>query len=141
MFFKIECWNFQHLFEKENFVKSHKISIHSDNFYIQFFYLLSDWVEILWNSFSNICWKFQHSILKKSFISKKNITLNRPRELQQMTFAVPIFSEGFGETHWDNWDPCPHILLYYFFDYSWCGKLSFEHNRISERFAKDNLDQ
>ena len=33
---------------KKNFVKPHEISAHSDNFYFHFFYLLSDWVEILW---------------------------------------------------------------------------------------------
>ena len=33
------------------------------------------------------------------------------------------------------------FLLLIFFDYSWCGKLSFEHNHIDERFVKDNLDQ
>ena len=33
-----------------------------------------------------------------SFIPKKcNLGLNRPREFQQMAFAIPIFSEGFGD--------------------------------------------
>ena len=50
LFFKIERWNFQHLFEKK-IVKPHKISTHSahsDSFHFHFFYPLSDWVEILW---------------------------------------------------------------------------------------------
>ena len=36
---------------------------------------------------------------QKGFIPKKcnlSRSLNRPREFQQMAFAVPIFSEGFG---------------------------------------------
>ena len=50
LFFKIESWNFQQLFENDLF-KPHKISTHSaysDNCYFHFYYRLSDWVEILW---------------------------------------------------------------------------------------------
>ena len=45
LFFKIKSSNFQHLFEKE-FHETSQNSAHSDNFC--FFFLLSDWVEILW---------------------------------------------------------------------------------------------
>ena len=67
LFFKIEIWNFQYLFEKY-FVKPYKISTpsaYSDNFYIHVFYLFSD-------------------------------LIRSPREYQKMAFAVLIFSEGFG---------------------------------------------
>ena len=49
MFLEIESWNWICL--KLNFVKPHKISTHSghsDNCYFQFFYRLSDWIEMLW---------------------------------------------------------------------------------------------
>ena len=55
-----------------NFVKSHKISTQSDNELNEL-----KFCEVSRNSFSNRFW-----------------SLNRPREIQQMAFAVPIFSEG-----------------------------------------------
>ena len=45
------CWNYVGLSWKKNFAKPYKILTHSaysDNFYFQFFYWLSEWVEILW---------------------------------------------------------------------------------------------
>ena len=44
LFVKIDSWNFQHLFDSG---KLHKISTHSDNFYLHFFYGLSLWAQIL----------------------------------------------------------------------------------------------
>ena len=76
LFFKIESWKFQHLFEKElhetsliQFIKTISISI--------FFYTLkSDWVEILFTKFFfKQMLKILAFYLKKqnSFIPKKNI--------------------------------------------------------------------
>ena len=90
-------------------MKQHKISsnsAHSDNCYFHFFQfdclIELKFCEVLQNYVSYRCWKFQLSILKnKNVLFLKNIwskpkSLNRPREFQQMAFAVPIFSEGFG---------------------------------------------
>ena len=83
LFFNIESWNFQHLFEMK----------------------FSDWVEIYWG-FTKLYFK---KILKvsavyldqKKFLFLRKIffrllSLNMPREIQKMAFAVLIFSEGFG---------------------------------------------
>ena len=73
LFFKIESWNFQHLFEKEFRETSQNI-----NSFRQFLFPFS--LSIVWlsevsqNSFSNRRWKFQLSVLKnKSFIPEKYI--------------------------------------------------------------------
>ena len=69
LFFKIESWKFQHLFEI-NFGKPRKISTplaHSDNCYFHPFCRLSHWVEILW-SFTKVCYK---RLLKVSWTIKK----------------------------------------------------------------------
>ena len=42
---------------------------------------------------------FQVKLMMKNIASKSNLALNRPRESQQMAFAVPIFSEGFALTY------------------------------------------
>ena len=47
LFFKIDDWHFQNLFEIK-FRETSLFSAHSDNCYFQFFYRLCDWVEILW---------------------------------------------------------------------------------------------
>ena len=59
LFYKIESWNFQHIFETENqFIQ------------IIFIFIFLSIVWLGWNSFSNRCLKFQRSISK----NKKNIT-------------------------------------------------------------------
>ena len=68
LFYKIENWNFQHLFEKF-FLKLHNIpthSAHSDTCY--FYFSIGCLIELKFcevsrNLFSNRCWKFQFSIL------------------------------------------------------------------------------
>ena len=91
LFFKIESWNFQHLFEKE--VRETSQNFNSFSSFRQFHFNCSV-VQLSWNCvrfheilFLNRCWKFHFSILKK---------------FQQMAFAVPIFNEGFG-THCTFW--------------------------------------
>ena len=64
--------------------------------------------EVSWNTYSNWYWKFQLSSLKSKkvlFLKKYNLGLNRPWELQQMAFAVPIFSEGFARDLWISRPP------------------------------------
>ena len=83
MFFKIERWNFQHLFEKE--FRETSQNFNSFSFFRQllfpfFFYQLSDWVEILWG-FTKFNFKLNLKVSafylerQKSFIPKKKFFL------------------------------------------------------------------
>ena len=83
-------------------MKPYKISTpsaHSDNFYLNFFYWLSDWVEILW------CFRkcFFKQMLKvsafyiekqKSFIPKR-IRFYQSISKQKVLLTDPIFIKGF----------------------------------------------
>ena len=80
LFFKIESWNFQHLFVKK-FQKLHKISTQSDNWKMKINNCLNKlnelkFGEVARNSISNRFWKFQLSILKnKKVLFQKKIKL------------------------------------------------------------------
>ena len=80
LFFKIESWICQHLFEKE--FRETSQNFNSIKQWIEKMEIKIVWMSwIYWNfvrfheiPFSNRCWKIQLSILKKkSFISKKNL--------------------------------------------------------------------
>ena len=70
LFFKIESWNFQHLFENKFRGTSHNFnSIRQPIEKMKITIVWMSWMS--WNivrfhekTFSNRCWKFQHSILK-----------------------------------------------------------------------------
>ena len=104
MFFKIESWNLQHLFEKEFRETSQNfdsIRQQIQNMQIKIFWMSWNFARIhkIFNqrdaeSFSFLSWK-------KSFIPKKKSNLGRSLYLGQESsnrwrFAVPIFREGFG---------------------------------------------
>ena len=66
-FFKVESWNFQHLFEiefPETSQNFNSFSLFRQLLFSFFLYRLSDWVEIWGLTISNRCWKF-------SFLSRK----------------------------------------------------------------------
>ena len=107
MFFKIESWNFQHLFEKEFRETSQNFNSFSSFRKILFSFFL--WVVWLsWNFVrfheffsSNRCLKFQLSILKnkKVLFLKKIFFLSCCQcQNKKALFTDPIFSEGFEET-------------------------------------------
>ena len=77
LFFKIESWNFQHLFE--NGMKFNKFQLNRKNENNNCLNELNEmkFCEASWNSISNRCWKFQLSILKnkKVLFLKKNVFL------------------------------------------------------------------
>ena len=90
LFFKIESWNFLHLFE----IKSCETSQNFNSFswfrqlLFSFFYPSSDWVEILWG-FTKL---FLKKILKDSvfYLKTKSFIQNK-----KASFTDPIFSKGF----------------------------------------------
>ena len=98
LFFKLESWNFQNLFEIElcETLQNFNSLSFFRHFFFHFFYWFSDWVEILWNSFSNRFWKFQFSILKIKkdlFLEKR---LSRCQYKKQKSFVYrPNFQWRF----------------------------------------------
>ena len=106
MFFKIESWKFQHLFEKEFRETSQNFNSFSlfRIFYFHILCPLSDWVEILWGFkkfFFKQMLKFSAFYLeKRKFYSQKIYNLGCSLYIGQESsnrwrFAVPIFQEGF----------------------------------------------
>ena len=107
LFFKIEIWNFQFLFQIE-FGEPHKVSTHSaysGNCYFHFFYRLSDSVDTLWG-FTKFFFK---PILKvsafyfekqKSFIPKKYffwaVVSKQAKIIPKEGASRLNFPEGFG---------------------------------------------
>ena len=101
MFFKIESWNFQHLFEIEFRETSQNFNSISSfrKLLFSFFYRFSDWLEIL-RDFMKF-WKF-YLEKQKSFIPK-NLFLSRCQyQNKKALFTDPIFSEGFGSRFKNN---------------------------------------
>ena len=94
LFFKIEGWNFQHVFEMVIRETSQNFNSFSSfrQLLFSFFYRLSDWVEILWNSFSSRCWKFKFSILK----NKKVLFLRK------IFFRLLSISKQKSFVYWPN---------------------------------------
>ena len=102
MFFKIESWNFKHLFEKE-FWKTSQITTQADN------WLATKIVWIPWISWNFVRFKkffFKHMLKvsafylekKVSFLKKiwsKLMSLNRPRYFQQMALCCLNFQQRF----------------------------------------------
>ena len=78
LFFKIESLNFQHLFKKEFHETSPNFNLFSSfrQFLFSFFYQLSDWVEIIFQtdaeSFSFLSWKKKVLCMELLCIAKKN---------------------------------------------------------------------
>ena len=93
MFFKIESWKYQHLFE----ISTH--SAYSDNCYFYFSYCLSDWVEILWGFrkffFKQVLKVSAFHLGKKNFVPKKEILSCCQYQNKKALFTDQIFSEGF----------------------------------------------
>ena len=89
-FFKIESWNFQHLFENK-IVKPFKISSKSDNEKSEWV----EWVEILWGFF------FFKQILKVSafYLEKEKKVLF----LKTLTKKVPTDCVCYPNFHWRFW--------------------------------------
>ena len=92
LIFKIESWNFQHLKPLE--VSTNQAN--SGNFYYHFFYLLSDWVEILWGFtiflFKQIAFLIQFSVKVFVKVFNKNgvaITiLSHLRSIDDRTYTT-----------------------------------------------------
>ena len=94
LFFKIENRNFQHLFENKFCETSQYFN--SFSLFRQFLFLLSDWFEFLWGSFSNRFWKFQLSILKNKKVPKKISFKPFSLSKQESFVKWRNFLEGFG---------------------------------------------
>ena len=109
LFYKTECWNFQHQFEKEFCETSKNVKVFSwfRQFLFPFFYWLSDWDEILLafteflfqtdaENFSFVSWKTKKvSSLKKIFFKPLSIS-------KQKSFVYwPNFQ-------WKFWLPWPY---------------------------------
>ena len=104
MFFKIENWNFQHLFEikfRETSQNFNSFSLFWQLLIFIFFSIGFDWVEILWG-FMKFFFK---QILKVSAFylikTKKGLLLKKSLshcwyQNKKALFTNPIFSEGFG---------------------------------------------
>ena len=121
---------------KKNSVKPHKISTHSahsDNLYFYFFYLLSDWVEILWDCTNYLFQTDAESfgfLIEKKFYSWKKYNLghspklkigqessNRRRFLSQFSVKVLMLAVSgvVGKKHIkqnENENICCQFVLY-----------------------------
>ena len=106
LFFKIESWNFQHLFAyvfSETSQNFNSFCLYRQILFSFFFHQLSDWVEILWGfteSFFKQMLKISTFYLEKQkFIPTKMWFKPRVNELQYQNklalFTDPIFSDGF----------------------------------------------
>ena len=97
LFFKIENWNFQHLFEikfreaSQNFNSFSLFRQLLFNFFSINCLIKLKFCEVSQNPFSNRLWKFQLSILK----NKKILVLKKNSSYCQYQNSKPIFSEGF----------------------------------------------
>ena len=105
MFFKIESWNFQHLFEKE----FRETSQNFNSF--RSFRHLSDWVEILrfqkdTENFSFLSWKTKKGLFLKQIRAEPRVNWLQYQNKPAL-FTDPIFSDGFGILYW--------ILLHFIF--------------------------
>ena len=105
MFFKIESWNFQHLFEIEFREASQNFNSFSSfyNCYFPFFYQLSDWAEIL-QGFMKFNFKLNLKVSafylekQKSFIPKKKFFFGRTAKIHPKDGVSRLnFPEGFGK--------------------------------------------
>ena len=103
MFFKIEKWNFQHLFETE--CRETSQNFNSIRQPMEKMKITNVWM----SKFCEVSFIFKQMLKvsafflekQKSFIPKKTYfkPLNMPRYIQKMVLAVLIFSEGFAQTN------------------------------------------
>ena len=107
LFFKIESWNFQHLFKKEFHETSQNFNSFRQLLFL-FFYQLSDWVEILWG-FTKFFFKQRLKIsafylVKQNKNISKKIWLRQYQNKKKALFIDPIFSDGF---------ECEMLIIYF----------------------------
>ena len=106
LFFKIESWNFQHLFE--NVFRETSQSFNSVTSFRQLsftFFSLGclielKFCEVSWNSLSTRCWKFQLSILKnKKVLFLKKYFFGRKSISKQKSF---VYQPNFQWRFWSR---------------------------------------
>ena len=103
LFFKIESWNFQHLFEKEFCETSQDFNSLSSfrQLLFPFFYPLFDWVEILWG-LTKFCFKQMLKVSdfylekQKFYFLKKYLLGCWQYQNKKTLFTDSIFKDGFG---------------------------------------------
>ena len=141
LFFEIESWNFQLLFES----KFHETSQNFNSFSLFWQLLFSFFLLVVWLSwnfvrfqeifFSKRFWNFQLSILKNKNVLSLKKAVSCQYQNEKTLFTDPIFSESFayalvmslsqtGSSHSSSWRIFSSARLVTFFTLAWNWKLA-----------------